>query len=87
MGQCGISLPRLLCLLGRDLLCQHGAGRPHAFCPLQPCVPFLAEARRSYFNTSEGQVPPKTAGKPSAHLTLRPQSLAQDGESGSPAGF
>ncbi|NXF12064.1 TNF10 factor, partial [Smithornis capensis] len=35
------------------------------------------EAWRSYFNTSEGQVPPKTAGKPSAHLTLRPQS--QDG--------
>ncbi|KFP56983.1 Tumor necrosis factor ligand superfamily member 10, partial [Cathartes aura] len=42
----------------------------------------VKEARRSYFNTSEGQVPPKTAGKPSAHLTLRPQSLAQDGESG-----
>ncbi|NWX24202.1 TNF10 factor, partial [Aegotheles bennettii] len=38
-------------------------------------------ARRSYFNTSEGQVRPKTAGKPSAHLTLRPQSLAQDGDS------
>uniref|UniRef100_A0A8B9GEY2 Tumor necrosis factor ligand superfamily member 10 n=1 Tax=Amazona collaria TaxID=241587 RepID=A0A8B9GEY2_9PSIT len=37
------------------------------------------EAQRSYFNTSEGQVPPKTSGKPSAHLTLRPQSLAQDG--------
>ncbi|NXD85837.1 TNF10 factor, partial [Halcyon senegalensis] len=46
-----------------------------------PRVPLLAEARRSYVNTSEGQVPPKTAGKPSAHLTLRPQSLAQDGNS------
>ncbi|NXV81581.1 TNF10 factor, partial [Atlantisia rogersi] len=42
-----------------------------------PCL----KARRSYANTSEGQVPPKTAGKPSAHLTLRPQSLAQDGNS------
>lgn len=41
----------------------------------------MKEARRSYFNTSEGQVPPKTSGKPSAHLTLRPQSLAQDGNS------
>ncbi|XP_030354503.1 tumor necrosis factor ligand superfamily member 10-like [Strigops habroptila] len=41
----------------------------------------VKEARRSYFNTSEGQVPPKTSGKPSAHLTLRPQSLAQDGNS------
>lgn len=41
----------------------------------------VKEARRSYFNTSEGQVPPKMAGKPSAHLTLRPQSLAQDGNS------
>ncbi|NWY14485.1 TNF10 factor, partial [Aphelocoma coerulescens] len=39
------------------------------------------EAWRSYFNTSEGQPPPKIAGKPSAHLTLRPQSLAQDGRS------
>ncbi|NXI34647.1 TNF10 factor, partial [Galbula dea] len=39
------------------------------------------EARRSYLNTSEGQVPPKASGKPSAHLTLRPQSLAQDGNS------
>ncbi|NXN96718.1 TNF10 factor, partial [Rhinopomastus cyanomelas] len=38
----------------------------------------VKEARRSYFNTSEGQVPPKTASKPSAHLTLRPHSLAQD---------
>ncbi|XP_009574522.1 PREDICTED: tumor necrosis factor ligand superfamily member 10-like, partial [Fulmarus glacialis] len=28
-----------------------------------------------------GPVPPKTAGKPSAHLTLRPQNLAQDGNS------
>ncbi|NXR03635.1 TNF10 factor, partial [Sagittarius serpentarius] len=46
-----------------------------------PRVPFLAEARRSSFNTSEGQGSPKTAGKPSAHLTLRPQSLAQDGNS------
>ncbi|NWI62771.1 TNF10 factor, partial [Todus mexicanus] len=46
-----------------------------------PRVPVLAEARRSYVNTSEGQVPPKTAGKPSAHLTLRPHSLAQDGDS------
>ncbi|NWS59337.1 TNF10 factor, partial [Chunga burmeisteri] len=41
----------------------------------------VKEAQRSYFNTSEGQVSPKTAGKPSAHLTLRPQSLAQDGNS------
>ncbi|CAM9380821.1 unnamed protein product [Bubo scandiacus] len=41
----------------------------------------VKEARRSYLNASEGQVPPKTAGKPSAHLTLRPQSLAQDGNS------
>ncbi|NXX73642.1 TNF10 factor, partial [Urocolius indicus] len=41
-------------------------------------VSSLAEARQSHFNASEGQVPPKTAGKPSAHLTLRPQSLAQD---------
>ncbi|XP_035397343.1 tumor necrosis factor ligand superfamily member 10-like [Cygnus atratus] len=39
----------------------------------------VKEARKSYFNTSEGQVPPKTPGKPSAHLTLRPQSLALDG--------
>uniref|UniRef100_A0A8D2N396 Tumor necrosis factor ligand superfamily member 10 n=1 Tax=Zonotrichia albicollis TaxID=44394 RepID=A0A8D2N396_ZONAL len=43
--------------------------------------PFPAEAWQNYFNTSEGQLPPKTAGKPSAHLTLRPQSLAQDGRS------
>ncbi|NWZ03599.1 TNF10 factor, partial [Loxia curvirostra] len=42
---------------------------------------FPAEAWRSYFNTSEGQLPPKIAGKPSAHLTLGPQSLAQDGRS------
>ncbi|NXL67319.1 TNF10 factor, partial [Chordeiles acutipennis] len=48
---------------------------------LPPRVPSLAEARRSYFNTSEGQVPSKSAGKPSAHLTLHPQSLAQDGNS------
>ncbi|NWR53918.1 TNF10 factor, partial [Bucorvus abyssinicus] len=48
---------------------------PPAVCPS------LTEARRSYVNTSEGQVPPKTAGKPSAHLTLRPQSLAQEGNS------
>ncbi|XP_059338743.1 uncharacterized protein LOC132079894 isoform X1 [Ammospiza nelsoni] len=41
----------------------------------------VKEAWRNYFNTSEGQLPPKTAGKPSAHLTLRPQSLAQDGRS------
>ncbi|XP_054695264.1 tumor necrosis factor ligand superfamily member 10-like [Grus americana] len=41
----------------------------------------VKEARWSHFNISEGQVPPKTAGKPSAHLTLRPQSLAQDGNS------
>ncbi|NXS42902.1 TNF10 factor, partial [Balaeniceps rex] len=41
----------------------------------------VKEAQRSYVNTSEGQVPAKTAGKPSAHLTLRPQSLAQDGNS------
>ncbi|KAM6354338.1 tumor necrosis factor ligand superfamily member 10-like [Alca torda] len=41
----------------------------------------VKEARRSYSNASEGQVPPKTAGKPSAHLTLRPQSLAQGGNS------
>ncbi|XP_054244667.1 tumor necrosis factor ligand superfamily member 10-like [Indicator indicator] len=42
----------------------------------------LKEAQRSYLNISEGQVPPKAAGKPSAHLTLRPQSLALDGGSG-----
>ncbi|NXH23008.1 TNF10 factor, partial [Bucco capensis] len=41
----------------------------------------VKEARRSYLNTSEGQVPPKASSKPSAHLTLRPQSLAQDGDS------
>ncbi|XP_033919714.1 tumor necrosis factor ligand superfamily member 10-like [Melopsittacus undulatus] len=41
----------------------------------------VKEAQRSNFNTSEGQVPPQTSGKPSAHLTLRPQSLAQDGNS------
>ncbi|NXK27400.1 TNF10 factor, partial [Arenaria interpres] len=41
----------------------------------------VKEARRSHSNASEGQVPPKTAGKPSAHLTLRPQSLAQGGNS------
>ncbi|NXE29386.1 TNF10 factor, partial [Ardeotis kori] len=40
-----------------------------------------AEARPPYFNASEGPVPPKIAGKPSAHLTLRPQSLAQHGNS------
>ncbi|NWW83750.1 TNF10 factor, partial [Rhynochetos jubatus] len=39
------------------------------------------DGTRSYFNISEGRVLPKTAGKPSAHLTLRPQSLAQDGTS------
>ncbi|NWW53796.1 TNF10 factor, partial [Pedionomus torquatus] len=41
------------------------------------------EARRSHVNASEGQqVPPKaTSSKPSAHLTLRPQSLAQGGNS------
>ncbi|NWH57403.1 TNF10 factor, partial [Geococcyx californianus] len=38
----------------------------------------VKEARRSSFNTSEGQVLPRTTGKPSAHLTLRPQNLAQD---------
>ncbi|NXD31030.1 TNF10 factor, partial [Spelaeornis formosus] len=38
-------------------------------------------AWRSYFNSSEGQLPPRAAGKASAHLTLRPQSLAQDGGS------
>ncbi|XP_025927932.1 tumor necrosis factor ligand superfamily member 10-like [Apteryx rowi] len=41
----------------------------------------VKEAQRSYFNTSEGQAPPKTPSKPSAHLTLRPQSLAHDGSS------
>ncbi|KFP10601.1 Tumor necrosis factor ligand superfamily member 10, partial [Egretta garzetta] len=46
----------------------------------------VKEAQRSYSNTSEGQVSPRTAGKPSAHLTLRPQSLAQDGERGRPTG-
>uniref|UniRef100_A0A8C6JYH6 Tumor necrosis factor ligand superfamily member 10 n=1 Tax=Melopsittacus undulatus TaxID=13146 RepID=A0A8C6JYH6_MELUD len=50
------------------------------------CVPLLTEAQRSNFNTSEGQVPPQTSGKPSAHLTLRPQSLAQDGELENPTG-
>uniref|UniRef100_U3KAF1 THD domain-containing protein n=1 Tax=Ficedula albicollis TaxID=59894 RepID=U3KAF1_FICAL len=39
----------------------------------------VKEAWQSYYNTSEGQLPPKTAGKASAHLTLRPQSLAEDG--------
>ncbi|NXG66586.1 TNF10 factor, partial [Hemiprocne comata] len=34
-----------------------------------------------YLNTSEGQARPKTVSKPSAHLTLRPQSLSQDGDS------
>uniref|UniRef100_A0A8C5U3F3 THD domain-containing protein n=1 Tax=Malurus cyaneus samueli TaxID=2593467 RepID=A0A8C5U3F3_9PASS len=29
----------------------------------------------------EGKLPPKAAGKPSAHLALRPQNLAQDGSS------
>ncbi|NWH70426.1 TNF10 factor, partial [Piaya cayana] len=38
----------------------------------------VKEAQRSSFNTSEGQVLPRTSGKPSAHLTLRAQSLAQD---------
>ncbi|NXR12980.1 TNF10 factor, partial [Semnornis frantzii] len=42
----------------------------------------VKEAQRSYLNISEGQVPPKSAGKPSAHLTLRPQSLTLDGDSG-----
>ncbi|XP_030304836.1 tumor necrosis factor ligand superfamily member 10 [Calypte anna] len=41
----------------------------------------VQEARRSSFNASEGQARPRAAGKPSAHLTLRPQSLAQDGNS------
>ncbi|NXA04575.1 TNF10 factor, partial [Sapayoa aenigma] len=45
--------------------------------PSPAVCPFPAEAWRSYFNTSEGKVPPKTSGKPSAHLILRPQS--QDG--------
>ncbi|NXG43360.1 TNF10 factor, partial [Psilopogon haemacephalus] len=40
-----------------------------------------AERRAGYLNVSEGQVPPKAAGKPSAHLTLRPQSLTLDGTS------
>ncbi|KAI1234640.1 hypothetical protein IHE44_0003012 [Lamprotornis superbus] len=40
----------------------------------------VKEAWQNYFNTSEGQLPSKTSGKASAHLTLRPQSLAQDGE-------
>ncbi|NXY52293.1 TNF10 factor, partial [Ceuthmochares aereus] len=35
------------------------------------------EAQRSSFNISEGHVLPRTTGKPSAHLTLRAQSLAQ----------
>ncbi|NXU52328.1 TNF10 factor, partial [Turnix velox] len=45
--------------------------------PSPPCL------KPSYgsFNTSEGQVPPKMSSKPSAHLTLRPQSLAQGGNS------
>ncbi|XP_025894683.1 tumor necrosis factor ligand superfamily member 10-like [Nothoprocta perdicaria] len=41
----------------------------------------VREAQMSYLNTSEGQVLPKAPSKPSAHLTLRPQSLAQDGSS------
>ncbi|NWS85389.1 TNF10 factor, partial [Toxostoma redivivum] len=44
----------------------------------------VKEAWQSYFNTSEGQLPPKASGKASAHLTLRPQSLAQDGAPGHP---
>lgn len=60
-------------------------GRVAPHCSYSIC-PFPAEAWRNYFNTSEGQLPPKTAGKPSAHLTLRPQSLAQDGELGNPSG-
>ncbi|NWR81127.1 TNF10 factor, partial [Centropus unirufus] len=44
----------------------------------RPCVPSPTEARRSSLNASEGQLLPRTAGKPSAHLTLRTQSLAQD---------
>ncbi|NWY69721.1 TNF10 factor, partial [Erithacus rubecula] len=44
----------------------------------------VKEAWQSYYNTSEGQLPPKTAGTASAHLTLRPQSLAQDGHSAQP---
>ncbi|NXS92957.1 TNF10 factor, partial [Jacana jacana] len=42
----------------------------------------VKEARRGHLNASEGQVPPKAAtSKPSAHLILRPQSLAQGGNS------
>ncbi|XP_062440719.1 tumor necrosis factor ligand superfamily member 10-like [Rhea pennata] len=41
----------------------------------------VKEAQQSYFNISEGQASSKAPGKPSAHLTLRPQSLAQDGSS------
>lgn len=70
--------------MGHSLaLLARGWVSPH--CPDSIC-PFPAEAWRSYFNTSEGQPPPKIAGKPSAHLTLRPQSLAQDGELGNPSG-
>lgn len=66
--------------VGHSLPCQVSPPCPYSLCP------FPAEAWQSYFNTSEGQLPPKTAGKPSAHLTLRPQSLAQDGELGNPSG-
>ncbi|KFO82010.1 Tumor necrosis factor ligand superfamily member 10, partial [Cuculus canorus] len=41
----------------------------------------VKEARRSSFNISEGQVLRRTMGKPSAHLTLRAQGLAEDGNS------
>ncbi|NWI92400.1 TNF10 factor, partial [Pitta sordida] len=34
----------------------------------------VKEAWRSYFNTSQREAPPRRAGKPSAHLTLRTQS-------------
>ncbi|KAM9127608.1 tumor necrosis factor ligand superfamily member 10-like [Pangshura tecta] len=41
----------------------------------------LKEARRSYFNSSSGQLSTRAPGKPSAHLTLRQQSPSQDGSS------
>ena len=49
-------------------------------------VEVLAEAQKSYFNISEGQVATKTLGKPSAHLIFRPQNPAQDGEPGEASG-
>ncbi|NWS76911.1 TNF10 factor, partial [Crotophaga sulcirostris] len=45
---------------------------------LDPTALGPREGWQSSFNTSEGQALPRTTSKPSAHLTLRAQSLAQD---------